>query len=169
MIFSVQFPSKEDIRSLRSTSKDLYSVATRKSTKRYVFEPVVAVFQYGLQFLVDICRHFMFGPQTRSGLSARTREEKRFDKRKSGMWQALINLSKRQLARPWGSPAAVSNQHDVGHHALSRYVLSYFGAVLGEFASQFSAYGCLPFGECYGVDYAKHHVVGLTSSFTITR
>ena len=66
MIFNDPSLSKKDIKSLRLTSKELHPAATREFAMRYLTEPVVALSRCGLQSLVDICRHPIFGPKIRS-------------------------------------------------------------------------------------------------------
>lgn len=62
MTSSGQCLSKEDIESQRLASKELCPTRRREFAMRYVTQPVVALSQYGLQSLVDICKHPIFGP-----------------------------------------------------------------------------------------------------------
>jgi hypothetical protein len=66
MIFSNQDLNKEDIESLRLTSKELYPAATREFAMRYLAEPYVVLTRASLQSLVKICQHPLFNPHIRS-------------------------------------------------------------------------------------------------------
>lgn len=66
IIFSTPSLSKQDLKSLRLTSKELCPAATREFAKRYVTEPFFFLSRYGLQSLIDICKHPIFGPEIRS-------------------------------------------------------------------------------------------------------
>ncbi|CAD0087209.1 unnamed protein product [Aureobasidium mustum] len=65
-IFSDEILSKKDLRSLRLISKELCPAATREFAKRYVTNPFFFLSRYGLQSLIDICKHPIFGPEIRS-------------------------------------------------------------------------------------------------------
>ncbi|KAH0369480.1 hypothetical protein KCU65_g3295, partial [Aureobasidium melanogenum] len=66
IIFSNPSLSKQDLTSLRLTSKEISPAATREFAKRYVTEPFFFPSRCGLQSLVDICKHPIFSPQVRS-------------------------------------------------------------------------------------------------------
>ncbi|KAH0380225.1 hypothetical protein KCU92_g7728, partial [Aureobasidium melanogenum] len=58
--------SKQDLKSLRLTSKEICPAATREFAKRYVTEPFFVISRRSLQSLVDICRHPIFSPYIRT-------------------------------------------------------------------------------------------------------
>jgi hypothetical protein len=65
MICAEKKLSAHDLAAMRLTNKELHAVATMEFAQRYFQEPFVMVLRDGLEKLVKICKHPIFGPRVR--------------------------------------------------------------------------------------------------------
>ncbi|KAG9848875.1 hypothetical protein KCU98_g5405, partial [Aureobasidium melanogenum] len=110
-IFSDPSLNSKDIKSLRLTCKELHPTATREYAERYLTEPFFILSRYGLESLVNICRHPLISPHIRTvGIMANTLHIQ-------GLKERACRLHQKICEHRWGYNDTVQEFADLSEYA----------------------------------------------------